>query len=196
MKSKFLLSTMAIVVVFGLSACSFGGKDTGTEKISTNNTTKMEPYVVSEWAQYEHDNFNFSYPKDWEVQENVYGTLVAVLSPVTDNDSFSENCNVVLDDSTEAAKYSAKDYFDVSVGQLSSLITGYEEIGRGEITIGGKEGYYIAYNGIQGEYSLSWVQYLTKGESNHYILTCTAMKDSFAAYKGVFDEMAGRLSVK
>lgn len=209
MNSKFLLSMMAITMVFGFGACSFGAKDTDTTGTTGTNTAtvtdtatttdsaaKMAPYVVSEWTQYEHANFNLSYPKDWEMQENVYGTLVAVLSPVTDGDLFSENCNVVLDDSAEAADYSAKDYFDASVGQLSSFITGYEEIGRGEIQVGGKEGYYIAYNGVQGEYGLSWVQYLTKGESNHYILTCTSMKESFAAYKDAFDQLASKMSVK
>ena len=210
MKSKFLLSMSVIALVFGFSACSLGSKDTTstdttvtpstntvTDTATDTSATKMAPYVVSEWTQYEHANFNLSYPKDWEMQENVYGTLVAVLSPILEEtDIFSENCNVVLDDSAEASDYSVKDYFDASVAQLSTFITGYEEIGRGDIKVGGKEGYYIAYNGVQGEYGLSWVQYLTKGETNHYILTCTSMKESFPAYKGAFDEIAGKMSVK
>jgi hypothetical protein len=206
MKSKFLLSMMAMALIFGFSACSFGSKE---EKVGTSSNTEVntatmpagqstfETYTPSEWANYQHESFTFAYPSDWTMKENEFGTLVAVLSPVTSEaDIFSENCNVVLDDSTEAATYASKEYFELSVAQLPSFITNYEEISRGSVMMGGVEAYYVAYNGQQGNYDLSWVQYLTKGEKNHYILTCTAQKQAFTAYKDTFDQVASKMSVK
>ncbi|GEM_PF-3674483 len=206
MKSKFLLSMMAMALIFGFSACSFGSKE---EKVPADNNSEVatdvapvgqstfETYTPSEWTNYQHELFTFAYPSDWTMKENEYGTIVAVLSAVTsEQDIFSENCNVVLDNSEEASAYAGKEYFDLSVAQLPNFITNYEEIGRGSIKMGEVEAYYIAYNGMQGSYDLAWVQYLAKGEKNHYILTCTAQKPAFSAYKDAFDQVASKMSVK
>lgn len=188
MKKLWFLALALVFVMMG-TACSTSTSSTVSDDGNSSDESLTDTRTIDGYEVYQHENFDLYYPEDWSMEEDAYGTVVSVLSPLEDEaDMFSENCNVVIDDM--AADYSLDEYLAASLDTLKAYITGYDPIEEGTIEMDGEEGYYISYNGSQGDYTLSWVQYLVKPADNFYIVTCTSSADTYANYVDTFDSIA------
>ena len=195
MKKLWLLAFAFVFVIFGSACETSTTSTTTTTEDGDTHTTVTKTETANGYTTYEHEDFEFTFLEDWTMEEDVYGTVVSVLSPLDDDaDIFSENCNVVIDDAAE--DYTVEEYLAASVETLEAYITDYSPSEEGTIEMGGEDGFYINYDGVQGEYGLTWIQYIVKPYDVFYILTCTSSVETFDDYEADFDDVASSFSVR
>ena len=124
--------------------------------------------------------FSVEYPKNWEIKEsiNVEGitAIVAFMGPAKNN--FQPNINVKTEN---APSYTLNQYIQASKQTLSQFfaMNDYILIDEGGLTINGQNSYFLeyAYN-LQG-YPLKIKQVVLMKGDNAYIITYTALQNTF-----------------
>ena len=88
--TKFLAFFFLLVPLF---VCS----QTTTKQVSDANTSTMKGICKT----FDQPNYSIQYPLSWNLNQNQMGTSFIILSPMeSEQDKFSENVNLVIQDMT------------------------------------------------------------------------------------------------
>lgn len=133
--------------------------------------------------------FSITFPKIWNIKENVKGAAVMGFSPKeSESDTFLENVNVVASQANLDG-YDAQKYFQVNYGPLAEL-EGFKEVERGETTIEGKKAIWIIFTHHTSSLDAKAVQYYLVRGARGYVITGTGLSTSFDKYKPQFEQIA------
>lgn len=123
--------------------------------------------------------FSVSYPTEWRVERDTFGTIVIFLSPLLDaDDTFSENVNVVVED-LQGEALTLAEYMDLTMEVLEEVIEDFRVVVEGPDTLGGEPAHFIEYTGTEPSVgvSLTWRQTITIHGSHAYVITYTGERD-------------------
>lgn len=133
--------------------------------------------------------FSITFPKFWQINENVKGAAVMGFSPKENEaDTFLENVNVVASQANLEG-YDAQKYFQVNYAPLAEL-EGFKEVERGETTLEGKKAIWVIFTHQTGNLDAKAIQYYLVRGSRGYVITGTGLSTTFEKYKPQFDQVA------
>lgn len=133
--------------------------------------------------------FSISYPIDYSVQNDVYGTEVMGLSPVENvNDKFRENVNVISEQIPDTM--GLDEYYKLSIGYMKKLMTDFKIYDTGKDRIYNVDAKYIICYHRMGEIKLKVLLYILVKNNHGYAISCTASPESFNIYKEQFKKIA------
>ncbi len=125
-------------------------------------------------------DFTIGYPKEWDRQEGVLGSAVALLSPLEgSSDNFRESVNVLVQ--TLPDKMTLDEYTKLSLDQASKLITGFDLLDQGSTTVAGSPARQMHYRGQQGVFRLEIKQVWMVQDGKAFVLTYTAEREQYTA---------------
>lgn len=148
-------------------------------------------------VQFDHSDYTIELPKNWSLDESgTMGTHFTCLSQVTsESDDFRENLNVVSEN-LKGADISINEYTDISLGNISKVLTDFNLISKKKTIIGEKSAYVIKYQGTSGVYHLVFEQYLIIHNDWAYIITYTGEENEFSRFHPIASKAAESFRLK
>ncbi|HBD95931.1 MAG TPA: hypothetical protein DC057_17305 [Spirochaetia bacterium] len=126
-------------------------------------------------------------PTGWYIEYKKSPNLFIVFAPAeNEKDTFQENYNLVMEYLPKV--YSISNYMTASVIQLKNVYTDFKILKTGT-------NYHI-YQGKLGDNQLKQMQYFFIKEKTAYILTFSALLNSFGDYEEIFISIAENFSLK
>lgn len=160
------------------AACGWGANPSArTSEPSAASSAGYLTYVDSTYG------FRIQYPPDWTESVGSAGAVVAFVSPPQSAaDDFKENVNVLVQNLPDPSM-SLGQYTDLSLRQAGSIIDGFKLLASGPSTLAGRSAQRVMYLGQSGNHDLKFdaVWLVEKGRA--YVLTYTATRDSFDAFR-------------
>jgi hypothetical protein len=158
-----MIRTCVLGLAFVLVPAACGDGDPGTH---TRFTSDQYPFSVS-------------YPTEWRVERDTFGTIVIFLSPLLDtDDTFAENVNVVVED-LRGEELSLTEYMALTMDVLEDVIVDFHVLAEGPDTLGDEPAHFIEYTGTEPSVgvSLTWRQTITIHGAHAYVITYTGERD-------------------
>lgn len=159
--------------------------------ILTSITLLLLSFTASiEWTTLSDKNYKIKYPKDWEVnQTGLLGSSFFIFSPrVSETDKFRENVNLMIQDLGEN-KISLKQYLDISLKQIQTLLTDAKIITSKSGEADGKQYHDIVYEAKQGILDLRFKQRIWVKNNKAIVLTFTIEKEAREQYEEIGNEI-------
>ena len=124
----------------------------------------------------------------WTVDESgLMGALVFFGNPevdFTDGLGFTANVNVIVE---PIQGLDLKDYVEAGKEVLPTLFTGDEPVEDTDGTVGGLQAHLLGATFVQGAYGLRNRQLIIVKPGKAYIVTATALEESWDKYEDIFD---------
>ncbi len=139
-------------------------------------------------------NLSFSYPKNWEVQSDTINKVVYIMSNSSSDDGFKEMINIMVGDSKGL---SLDDFFSLNMTVIDET---FDELsisdGPGETEINGREFKKVKYNYIVQGYPLTNHIFVTNRDSSVYIVSCSALQNTFDQYQDQFMSIVNSIEIR
>jgi hypothetical protein len=125
--------------------------------------------------------FGISFPEDWDNERDSFGAVIIVFSPLSgDDDQFSENVNVVVED-LAGADLDLDGYLELATEQLLDFIPDIDFVDRYTDQMDEELSWVIVYTGTQDAIEYTWIQEIALFDGSAYIITYTG-EDEFDTY--------------
>jgi len=145
-----------------------------------------------EWKTLDTTEYSIKYPDSWELnQSGASGTKFLIFSPLVPSASFRDNINLVIED-LKGKNITLEQYTEFSTGQLKQFLTDF--VVHESVTKDGR--HRLVYTGSHSGLHLKWEQYYWIKNEKAYVLTFTALKDSFDGRLEIVHQMADSFSIK
>lgn len=157
-------------------------------------TTKAHA-VTSQRFVSKDKGFEVVLPKGWEQKKNVMGAEIIALRPKGGkSDSFRENVNVVVENLNQ--KLAAKDYYKASQSVLAKVFNEFKIEKTGHSTINKHDTYWCIFTHKMGGIRAKVLQYMTTEGTRGFVVTGSALPDTFDKYKKEFEATAESLKIE
>ncbi|MFH1284117.1 MAG: PsbP-related protein [Candidatus Peregrinibacteria bacterium] len=171
MRKKSLLALIATVIVL-------------TAGCSAKQSPESARNVMEGFELYENSTYNIEtqYPSDWNLQEDIYGTVVSFLSPLADEtDLFQDNLNVSIQDLGDE-EISIDDFTNLSVEEIKKAYTDIV-LEQNKTMLDGNDAYEVSYTFEQSSFKLKALQVYAIKNQTVYIITFVAETDSYTQFE-------------
>jgi len=149
--------------------------------------------AASEWRTLTDSAFVLQYPQEWTLdQSGLMGSRFMLFAPQgSETDDFKENINLQVTDLGAPGILTLDVFGEAAADQIKQYITDAAIVRSEKKGKGDSEFMEVEFTGAQGERPLHWEQqYRIKGQFV-YILTFTAQKEDFPAYKALAEKIMG-----
>jgi len=119
-------------------------------------------------------------PFGWLAQYTKSPNIFIIYSPVEQNDTFQENGNLTVE--ALPVPYTVEEYMRAGNEIMSTIYRKYQVIESSE--------HWHVITGILNDTLLQQIQYFYIRDNTAYVLTFTAIPESFDRYRPVFDSIA------
>jgi hypothetical protein len=152
---------------------------------------------TADWAVLKRPGYSIGYPGTWRLDTTKkYGTDIFLFSPkVAADDTFSENVNVVIQD-TAGLHLSPEEYIDLSLEQVKSMLKEVSLLENKRITQGNKSCYKVMVTAKQAAFNLKTTQYYFFVKDRVYIVTITLLQETYEAFKDTGERIIQSFSIK
>ncbi len=172
------LSTLALIVLMGAS-CSAGSMTATDSKLPLATYENKQNY------------FQIEYPKDWEKQEGVYGTVAAFISPQSIDDEFPENVTIVV----KATDATVTDFVASAVNNAPQSYKDFTLIDDKPTTLDGAEAEMITYTFTQDELKIYTREVFAVKNGRLYDITFTASQSEPEANWDIAQKMIASFKI-
>ncbi|MHC4563195.1 MAG: PsbP-related protein [Planctomycetota bacterium] len=130
--------------------------------------------------------FSITRPEGWTTSHGTGGTHVMFSSPVKDSgDTFRENININVQPA--AALPEADAYSKMLMKGVAQAVQDPKLIEAKKATVNGLDAIKVVYTCGAQQFSIKAVQYVVAHEGRGYVITCTALVDTFDAFAKAFE---------
>jgi hypothetical protein len=142
----------------------------------------------------QENGFTIQAPSNWEVQKNAFGThLVLLCSTTLASSTFRENVNVISEIVPE--NLSVDEYVKTALGHLKQ-VPDHKLLGSKSLVINGLQARMISSTFSHQGMKIRNSQYIIKSGKKVYVITSTALVDSYEKFSPTFDNIARTFKVK
>ena len=135
------------------------------------------------WTTSEVDNYEISHPENWTMDTSgLMGSTFFIKSPVASStDAFQENVNLMLQN-IAGMGLDLDSYMELTKNGIKAYFTQPEILSSQKINFLGNEAYEISYTGVQGIYTLQFLQYFWLKDDKAYILTLSCEQKEYDTF--------------
>ncbi|MBL7130239.1 MAG: hypothetical protein ISS45_02335 [Candidatus Omnitrophica bacterium] len=150
------------------------------------------------WQRYSNEEYGFSilFPRMWQKEEGVAGTVILVTSPQKgSSDKYRENINVMAADLSE--EVSLATFFELNKDEAMRVLPGVEyNISEGEIFAGGISGKWLSFNTRMEGLTLRIISASWMKGTRVYVVSCSAEYEKYPKYEPIFKKVMHSLRIK
>jgi hypothetical protein len=149
------------------------------------------------WSSLNTQKAFICFPAEWHVNQDVEGTLFAVMSPLeNETDNFRENATLVPSKKEQPESLTIEQFAAANAKDLQTYLQGYELIKQDTTAISGHKAYKFIYDYDSGERRLRTMSILVLVNHWGYVFACTGVSKEFDNYMDQFNEIANTLQIK
>ncbi|MCB0438606.1 MAG: hypothetical protein KDD20_07695 [Mangrovimonas sp.] len=137
------------------------------------------------FVEYKKEGYSIKYPKDWRLDTSgQMNTLFILFSPNTENDTFNENINFIIQDLT-GQNMDLESYTKLSEDQIKTMVP------NGKWIESKRNGNHqeVVWSGFVANNNLKFKQFFYVKDDKAYILTFTALETTFDDYINIGSEI-------
>lgn len=160
------------------------------------STSSGQPPKTSDFLTYEDTTYKIKidYPRDWKQTENEQ-TVVAFVSPKTsEDDMFSENLNLIMND-LSGQGLTLDTYTEVVKEQLLKTYDGIIMEESGTATLAGQPAYKVVYTVPSEKTTLKIMQVWIIKDDVSYVITFVADEEAYTDYMGTVQKMLNSFEI-
>lgn len=133
-------------------------------------------------------DFDILFPAGWEVLEGFQGAAILGRSPQEDpQDAFLENLNVVIEKVDR--NVGIDEYFAASLNNMQASLNNFRKLEEGTARVAGQPTRTLIYTHESGQVTMKVLAYLFIRNGRAYVVTGTALPDTFEDYLETFQEV-------
>ena len=190
---KNIIALIILVVLLG--SCNNDAKIVSSPETQKQSSTKISNNEINENVfSNEALNLSFSYPKNWEVQTDTINKVVYIMSNSSSDDGFKEMINIMIGDSKEL---NLDDFFSLNMTVIDET---FEELSITEdpadVKINDRDYKNVKYNYVVQGYPLTNHIFVTMRESEVYIVSCSALQNTYDQYQDQFMSVVNSIEIK
>lgn len=138
--------------------------------------------VQVEMKTYEKDAFSIQYPETWELQiTEKQGSKFILYSEMEENDSFRENINL-LAQNVKGMNMTMDKFAKMSEDQIKTMVQGGEVLKSERVENGKYHQHLMIWKGTIRNINMMFKQYFYLKDDRTYILTYTALPETFEKF--------------
>jgi serine/threonine-protein kinase len=139
--------------------------------------------------KYSKDNYTISYPKNWKMNTSgQMGSEFIIFSEIEKNETFRENVNLLTQD-LKGQSFTLKSFAEMSKNQIKNTVPNSTII-ESKIVDSASQPYYIlVWKGKIGPNELQLKQQIYIKEEKAYIISFTALPESYARFAETADKI-------
>ena len=151
-----------------------------------------------DWLTLNDSAYAIQYPGDWTVDRSgLMGAKFMLFAPLdSDTDVFKENINLQVTDLGAPDVVTLDVFAEAAAEQIKQYINDAEMVRSEKKGTGKAEYYEVEFTGSQGDLVLHWEQHYRIRDRYVYILTFTASKETFDAYKALAEKILGTFQIQ
>ena len=151
--------------------------------------------LAQKLSTFSNERFTIKYPAEWQFDDSgMMGTSFVIFSPQeNDEDLFRENVNLI-DQDLSAYNFDLDRFVELSLSQLEMMITNYDLVSNKRMDTT-PPFHKLVYNGMQGQFYLTYVQYAWVLDSRAYILTFTVEQSQFSDYQKIGESILNSFKI-
>ncbi len=151
--------------------------------------------AIAKEGTYEGTGYSINYPAGWEVKQGTGGIDSYALSPLEGaNDKFQENINILLE--TLPQGMSVQEYITGAIEAAKQGMKGLNVISRKKITVDGQPGELMVYEHTYNGIKLNAGQAIVIKNGNVYIITLSALNETYGTYAPYLDAALKSMKLK
>lgn len=155
---------------------------TSKEKEPTMKVVYSKSNSLDDFKVYDNDFFIMTYPDYWEVVQVNQGTDVAFVSPILDqNDFFSENVNVIIQDLSKTS-WNLEQYTIYSIYEIQNNFENGIVLESREKEVSGLKGHHLLYVYKEDDSVFKALAEYTIFENKAYLITFIAEEKEYDRY--------------
>lgn len=132
------------------------------------------------------DKYQIAVPVGWLAQYTKDQIVFVLYSPLEENDTFQENCNLTTE--TLKTQMTLSEYIKLSVDTLKGIYK--------DLRIQAQKDNYLVYTGTMDGGMIKQLQYYYINNTEAYVLTCSSDPANYARYEKTFRQIAGTFRYK
>lgn len=140
---------------------------------------------AEESMKIEIGNVSIESPLGWFAQYTKSPSLFILYSPLVENDTFQENCNLTTE--ILYTNFSVEEYINASLETLTAMYTDFNIVTR-------EKNYYIFMGNISN-IDLKQMQYVYIKKNVAYVLTFSSIPSDFDKYVDIFKQIAASFKI-
>jgi hypothetical protein len=179
---KWIPTMLVVFACIAVSSCKSNQKK-GNDSVATDTAKMAEDHADNNAGS---GGYSIMAPAGWEKKDTTISDspFTTIKSPLEgDNDNFRENLTVTTEN-TQGADLTA--YVDLSRANLLKQYPSAEILTDGETTINGVPAKWLVYSFNYSGYDLKNTVYIMVKNGMSYVVTCTALKNTFDKYQADF----------
>ncbi len=197
MKKLVILCTVILFVLLP-AALVVGCQQPAPAPSPTPTPAPPPPKPAIESLTYTNSEYGFSleYPKDWDFEEGLMGTIILFAGPFVKGGEFMINMNMVSEELPEFPKITLEDYLKLSEMQIKKAMENYEKVGERSATIADLPAIVLTYTGGSGVDMLMYSQAFFLEENVAYVITYAAPPEFHDEYVKSFELVISTFELK
>jgi len=149
------------------------------------------PTPVLETLTYTNSEYGFSveYPKDWDLEEGLWGAIVVFGGPLVRGGEFMVNANIVVEELPEWPKTTLEEYVRLGKMHLTKGMENYQGVEERDCRIAGLSAKELTYTCDADGIRIMQTQACFLKENTAHIITYTATLESYDEHLDCFELM-------
>ena len=156
------------------------------------------PKPAIESLTYTNSEYGFSleYPKDWDFEEGLMGTIVLFVGPFVEEEEFMINMNIMSEELLEFPKITLEDYAKIGEMGIRKMVENYKKIAEHSATIGDLPAIVLTYTAGSGVDMLMYSQAFFLEENVAYVISYAAPPEFHDEYVKSFELVISTFELK
>ncbi len=135
-----------------------------------------------ETKTYEKRVFSIQYPENWELKiTEQQGSQFILYSELEKNDTFRENINLLVQN-LEGMNMTMEKYVKLSESQITTMVEGGKILENKSIDGGKNQKHLLIWKGTMSGVKMMFKQFFFIKNDNAYVLTYTALPETYERY--------------
>ena len=130
-----------------------------------------------------------TFPEDWIIDVFETGPLVFIgFSPIDgETDNFQESINLVTE---TVDTLGLSEYVDATISSIENSIDNFTQISTFPKSVNGLNAIRLVYTGSFNNQDLKYLDYIFLVDGIGYVITCTALEDTYDDFEALFESIA------
>jgi hypothetical protein len=150
-------------------------------------------FSQNEFKDLEKENYSISYPKSWNLDTSgQMNTEFLLFSESTENDTFNENVNLLIQDLKGHNITTLESFTELSISQIKTMI----KEGKVLENYNKKTHHILIWSGYIGDNHLKFKQFFFVKNEKAYVLTFTTLINTFDKYHKTGNKILNSFTLK
>lgn len=149
-----------------------------------------------DWKTHSKENYSIRYPDTWKIDTSgQMNSSFILFSEIEENETFRENINLLIQD-LKGQNFTMKSYVALSENQIKNMVSNSKLIKSTYVNDPKRPYHVMVWSGLIGENQLKLKQHFYLIDEKAYVLSFTALPDTYDRFLPIADNIFKSFKIK